>query len=79
MSVALLGVLLGPIVAALENQDWGYGLWMPSNWAWYDRRLSPLALFYFCCGVCLLPALPTAFAGGLLMTTAAVQQYVSLE
>ena len=61
--VGLLCIAVGLLTFVIENEDFGYGLWQPNDWMWYENKVSPLGLFYLIAGACMFVAWPAAFAG----------------
>jgi len=75
LEIGALSILMAFLIPIFENEDFGFGLWMPTTWWWYERRVSPHALVYFICAVINLGAFPSAFTAICLLICAYTYQY----
>ena len=67
-----LYIIYGVVMVLMENYDWGFGMWFPSDLFTYNLRMSPLGTLHIIVGIAGLAHYSTCLAGITLMSTGVV-------
>jgi hypothetical protein len=65
-------MLLSLLILYLEDENCGFGLWQPTDWWFYEKKVSPHAIFYFFAAMPMFAAFPSAYGAICLWLAAAV-------
>ncbi|KAH8045871.1 oxidoreductase [Aureococcus anophagefferens] len=79
LAVGLVSVFGGLLVLALEQAPRGFGLWMPTDWAFYRLRVAPQGLLLGAVGGFACTTRSTSLAGFLALVAAACYELAFLR